>query len=82
MKIMDGNEQELEEAYLEMPDTRSEILLQCYNAIAAVDTIDPYSASEREKKRNIQIRCLDIIDYYITEIHEEIFYEETQRDDN
>ena len=38
MKVMDGNEQELEEAYLEMPDTRSEILLQCYNAIAAVDT--------------------------------------------
>lgn len=70
------NTEIVEEVYYEDADTRAEILLQCYNAIAAVDTVDPYSVEDRERKRNVQIKCLQIIDYYITEIHEEIFYDD------
>jgi len=71
---MDGNEN-IEEIYYEEADTRGQILLHCYNAIAATEMIDSYLKEELDKKENIRRKSLDVIDYYISEIHAEIFDE-------
>ena len=77
---MDGNEEEnVEELYYEEADTRGQILLHCYNAIAATEMIDSYVKIEIAKKENIRRKALDVIDYYISEIHAEIF-DETNED--
>ena len=68
-----GSEEELEEIVYEYPDTRGEILLQCYNAIAAVEMLDPYTKKLNDKKDRVKNNCLEVIDYYISEIHAEIF---------
>jgi len=74
MSNMDGNEN-IEEIYYEEADTRGQILLHCYNAIAATEMIDSYLKEELDKKENIRRKSLDVIDYYISEIHAEIFDE-------
>jgi hypothetical protein len=69
-----GNEnEEIEEILYEYPDTRGEIMLHCYNAIAATEMIDAYLTSQIEQKDNIKKKSLDVIEYYINEIHAEIF---------
>lgn len=67
-----GNDEEL---IYEDFDTRAEILLQCYNAIAAVESIDTYLNKQVKKKEEVKAKCLDVIHYYICEIHAEIFDE-------
>lgn len=71
-----GNNEEVEDVYYEDADTRGEILLQCYNAIAAIEQIDCYINEQVKKKERVKKKCLDIIDYYISEIHAEIFDEQ------
>ena len=71
-----GNEnEEIEEILYEYPDTRGEIMLHCYNAIAATEMVDAYLTSQIEQKDNIRKKSLDVIEYYINEIHAEIFDE-------
>jgi hypothetical protein len=71
-----GNEsEEIEEIQYEYPDTRGEIMLHCYNAIAATEMVDAYLTSQIEQKDNIRKKSLDVIEYYINEIHAEIFDE-------
>lgn len=68
-----GTEEELEDMVYEYPDTRGDILLHCFNAISAVEMLDPYTKALIDKKASIQSKCLEVIDYYISEIHAEIF---------
>jgi hypothetical protein len=69
-----GNEsEEIEEILYEYPDTRGEIMLHCYNAIAAAEMVDSYMAVQQEQKDNIKAKALDVIEYYMAEIHAEIF---------
>ncbi len=74
MNIMTGNKEELaEEVIYEEYDTRGEILLHCYNAIAATEMVDTFIKKEIKQKENIKRKSLDVIEYYIKEIHAEIF---------
>jgi hypothetical protein len=57
----------------EEADTRSEVITQCYNAIAAVEMLDPITKSGQERKRRILNKSLRVIDFYITQIHDEVF---------
>jgi hypothetical protein len=69
-----GNEEnEHEEILYEYPDTRGEIMLHCYNAIAAAEMVDSYLSKQQEQKDNIKAKALDVIEYYMNEIHAEIF---------
>jgi len=69
-----GNEEnEHEEILYEYPDTRGEIMLHCYNAIAAAEMVDSYLNNQQEQKDNIKAKALDVIEYYMNEIHAEIF---------
>jgi hypothetical protein len=69
-----GNEEnEHEEILYEYPDTRGEILLHCYNAIAATEMADTYLSWQVKQKDNIKAKALDVIEYYMNEIHAEIF---------
>jgi hypothetical protein len=71
---MTGNKEELaEEVVYEEYDTRGEILLHCYNAIAATEMVDTFIKKEIKQKENIKRKSLDVIEYYIKEIHAEIF---------
>jgi hypothetical protein len=77
----DGNNQEIaEEVIYEEYDTRGEILLHCYNAIAATEMVDTYLKKEIKQKENIKRKALDVIEYYIKEIHAEIFDVEEDAD--
>jgi hypothetical protein len=78
MNNMDGNEN-IEEIYYEEADTRGQILLHCYNAIAATDMLDCYVKKDIAKKEGVRRKALEVIDYYISEIHAEIF-DETNED--
>ena len=74
MTTTTGNEEnEIEEILYEYPDTRGEIMLHCYNAIAAAEMVDSYMSGQQEQKDNIKAKALDVIEYYINEIHAEIF---------
>jgi len=74
MNIMNGNKEEIaEEVVYEEYDTRGEILLHCYNAIAATEMVDTFIKKEIKQKENIKRKSLDVIEYYIKEIHAEIF---------
>ena len=74
MNIMNGNKEEIaEEVIYEEYDTRGEILLHCYNAIAATEMVDTFIKKEIKQKENIKRKSLDVIEYYIKEIHAEIF---------
>lgn len=75
---MDGNEENIEEIFYEEADTRGQILLHCYNAIAATDMLDSYVKKDIAKKENIRRKALEVIDYYISEIHAEIFDENNE----
>jgi hypothetical protein len=68
-----SEENEIEEIQYEYPDTRGEIMLHCYNAIAATEMVDAYLTSQIEQKENVKKKALDVIEYYINEIHAEIF---------
>jgi len=70
---MDGNE---EEVFYEDYDTRAEIISQCYSALTAIEYVDPYDKKGQEQKNRIKQRVLDVLDYYISEIHAEIFDED------
>lgn len=72
MMEITGNDEEL---IYEDFDTRAEILQQCYNAIASVESIDTYLNKQVKKKEEVKAKCLDVIHYYICEIHAEIFDE-------
>jgi hypothetical protein len=50
-------------------------MLHCYNAIAAAEMVDSYMAGQQEQKDNIKAKALDVIEYYMNEIHAEIFDE-------
>ena len=77
----DGNKEEIaEEVIYEEYDTRGEILLHCYNAIAATEIVDTYLKKEIKQKENIKRKALDVIEYYIKEIHAEIFDVEEDAD--
>jgi len=55
MNLMDGNKEEIaEEVVYEEYDTRGEILLHCYNAIAAAEMVDTYLKKEIKQKENIK----------------------------
>ncbi len=73
---MDGNEDLVYEDY----DTRGEIIVQCYNSLMAIDLIDTYDRKMQQKKDRTRRKALDVIDYYISEIHAEIF-DETYEDE-
>ncbi len=73
MNNMDGNE---EEVFYEDYDTRAEIISQCYSALTAIEYVDPYDKKGQEQKNRIKQRVLDVLDYYISEIHAEIFDED------
>jgi hypothetical protein len=72
MNNMDGNE---EEVFYEDYDTRAEIISQCYSALTAIEYVDPYDKKGQEQKNRIKRKALEVIDYYISEIHAEIFDE-------
>ncbi len=72
MNNMDGNE---EEVFYEEYDTRAEIISQCYSALTAIEYVDPYDKKGQEQKNRIKRKALEVIDYYISEIHAEIFDE-------
>ncbi len=76
MSNMDGNEDLVYEDY----DTRGEIIVQCYNSLMAIDLIDTYDRKMQQKKDRTRRKALDVIDYYISEIHAEIF-DETYEDE-
>lgn len=69
----------VEEVFYEDFDTRGEVIAQCYNAISAIDLIDTYDRKMQQKKDAIRRKALDVIDYYVSEIHAEIF-DETNED--
>jgi len=73
MNNMDGNE---EEVFYEDYDTRAEIISQCYSALTAIEYVDPYDKKGQEQKNRIKRKALEVIDYYISEIHAEIFDED------
>jgi hypothetical protein len=76
-----GNEEELpQEVIYEEYDTRGEILLHCYNAIAATEMIDTFIKREIKQKERVRRKSLDIIEYYVNEIHAEIFDVEEDAD--
>jgi regulator of sigma D len=76
MSNMDGSEDLVYEDY----DTRGEIIVQCYNSLMAIDLIDTYDRKMQQKKDRTRRKALDVIDYYISEIHAEIF-DETYEDE-
>jgi hypothetical protein len=68
-----------EELYYEDYDTRAEVINQCHYALTAIEYVDPYDKKGQEQKNRIKRKALDVLDYYISEIHAEIFdvtYEE------
>jgi len=73
---MDGSEDLVYEDY----DTRGEIIVQCYNSLMAIDLIDTYDRKMQQKKDRTRRKALEVIDYYISEIHAEIF-DETYEDE-
>ena len=73
MNNMDGNEEQ--EVFYEDYDTRAEIISQCYSALTAIEYVDPYDKKGQEQKNRIKRKALEVIDYYISEIHAEIFDE-------
>ena len=74
MNNMDGNDEE-QEVFYEDYDTRAEIISQCYYALTAIEYVDPYDKKGQEQKNRIKRKALEVIDYYISEIHAEIFDE-------
>ena len=62
-----------EEVYYEDYDTRAEVINQCYNALSALEFVDPYDKIGQEQKNRIKQKALEVLDYYIAEIHAEIF---------
>jgi hypothetical protein len=78
---MDGNNQEIaEEVIYEEYDTRGEILLHCYNAIAATEMIDTFIKREIKQKERVRRKSLDIIEYYVNEIHAKIFEQDEEEE--
>jgi hypothetical protein len=75
MNNMDGNDEE-QEVFYEDYDTRAEIISQCYYALSSIEFLDPYDKKGQAQKNRIKQRVLD---YYISEIHAEIF-DETNED--
>jgi len=81
MNLMDGNNQEIaEEVIYEEYDTRGEILLHCYNAIAATEMIDTFIKREIKQKERVRRKSLDIIEYYVNEIHAKIFEQDEEEE--
>ena len=78
MSNMDGNDEE-QEVFYEDYDTRAEIISQCYYALSSIEFLDPYDKKGQAQKNRIKQRVLDVLDYYISEIHAEIF-DETNED--
>ena len=67
------------EIFYEDYDTRAEVINQCHSALTAVEYVDPYDKKGQEQKNRIKSKALEVLDYYISEIHAEIFdvnYEE------
>jgi hypothetical protein len=73
--------EEAEELYYEDYDTRAEIITQCNYALSAVEYVDPYDKKGQEQKNRIKSKALDVLDYYISEIHAEIFDETHEEED-
>jgi hypothetical protein len=76
---MESEASEEAEVYYEDYDTRAEVINQCYSALTALEYLDPYDKKGQEQKNRIKRKALDVLDYYISEIHAEIFdvtYEE------
>ena len=71
----------VEEVFYEDYDTRSEIIIQCYNSLMAIDLIDTYDRKMQQKKDRTRRKALEVIDYYISEIHAEIFDEQNENED-
>lgn len=74
MNNMDGNEEQ--EVFYEDYDTRAEIISQCYYALSSIEFLDPYDKKGQAQKNRIKQKVLDVLDYYISEIHAEIFDED------
>jgi hypothetical protein len=68
-------EEEAEELFYEDYDTRAEVINQCHSALTAIEYVDPYDKKGQEQKNRIKRKALDVLDYYISEIHAEIFDE-------
>lgn len=66
-----GNEDE--DVYYEPYDTRAEVISQCHYALSAIEYVDPYDKVGQEQKNRIKQKALEVLDYYISEIHAEIF---------
>jgi len=69
------------EVYYEDYDTRAEVINQCYSALTALEYLDPYDKKGQEQKNRIKRKALDVLDYYISEIHAEIFDENHEEED-
>lgn len=74
MSNMDGNDEE-QEVFYEDYDTRAEIINQCYYALSSIEFLDPYDKKGQAQKNRIKQKVLDVLDYYVSEIHAEIFDE-------
>jgi hypothetical protein len=68
-----------EESYYEEPDRRSEVIASCLNAISATECYDTIMEDKETSNQINQIRkmSLKLIHYYITEIYNEHFEDET-----
>jgi hypothetical protein len=69
------------EVYYEDYDTRAEVINQCHSALTAIEYVDPYDKKGQEQKNRIKRKALDVLDYYISEIHAEIFDETHEEED-
>lgn len=69
-----------QEGIYEDADTRADIIAECHNALECLDMIDASLISKKavQQIKNIRRRSLDILDYYIKEIHDEIFEEDDE----
>lgn len=63
-------------------DTRLEIINECHTALSSLEMLDPSMLGKKAERqvRNIRRRCLDVLDYYIKELHDEIFEEDEGED--
>jgi hypothetical protein len=46
--------------------------------LSSIEFLDPYDKKGQAQKNRIKQRVLDVLDYYISEIHAEIFDEQNE----
>ena len=79
---MSEEPEQVEEIIYEDSDTRYDIISECHTALASLEMLDPSMLGKKAERqvRNIRRRCLDVLDYYVKELHDEIFEEDEGED--